>query len=114
MLCVERSVSCGTATDEDDLRVIDRQAEHLWVSRGEYLRWVTKSIARRGTVQATGEDLLRSVDLARCTLRHVGNQDFDLITDVTGQPVERLSGTPSTSWPCASQRAYRTRLPGQW
>ena len=54
--------------NEDDLRAIDRQAEHLGVSRGEYLRWVTKSIARRGTVQATREDILRSVNLARDVL----------------------------------------------
>ena len=54
--------------NEDDLRAIDRQAEHLGVSRGEYLRWVTKSIARRGTVQETREDILRSVNLARDVL----------------------------------------------
>ena len=49
--------------DEDDLRAIDRQAEHLGVTRGDFLRWVTRNVARRGMAQATREDLLRSVDL---------------------------------------------------
>lgn len=54
--------------DDADLRAIDRQAERHGVSRGEFLRWATKRIARRETIQATTEDLLRSADLARDVL----------------------------------------------
>lgn len=48
-----------------DLLAIDREAERLGVSRGEFLRWVTRNVARRSAPQATREDLLRSTNLAR-------------------------------------------------
>ena len=94
---LEVGYSARTATDLRDAGsrapLASMPVEYLTPAMEERAMAVQASLAERGHYRAASiPDLLvaAAAELARLTVLH-GDKDFELIADVTGQPVERLA-----------------------